>query len=118
MLSGELSEGNHRDEEGRIRKTLELDSIFSAINGFARVIKYKTSESEESKSNKESNQLLSIEEGFFRNGMKNGYCRVVDLTADTVECGFFRNNSPYGKYVKWNKSDEVVEEGIFRGRGL
>ena len=66
----------------------------------------------------ERRELVFIEEGFFKNGMKNGYCRVINVEKKTVECGFFRDNLPSGKFTKWKGEDELVEEGIYRGISL
>lgn len=60
-------------------------------------------------------QLCSLEEGYFRNGVKSGYCRVMDAENGNVECGFFKNDQPCGKYVKFNKNGDEIEEGIFKG---
>ena len=89
-----------RDGDSRRQSDVSLDDIHGALNGFARVIKYRQVKKEgEGPSEFE---LLTIEEGFFKSGMKNGYCRVFDVKNQNTECGFFRDNSPYGKYVRWD----------------
>ena len=63
-------------------------------------------------------EILKIEEGFFRNGKKSGYCRVLDALNSVVECGFFRKDLPTGKYVRWDLDENEVEEGICKGQGV
>jgi hypothetical protein len=55
---------------------------------------------------------MSVEEGEFENGMKNGYCRVINPCLGIVECGFFMNDQPNGKFVRWSNDEELLDEGM------
>mmetsp|Transcript_16529 Transcript_16529/g.28087 ORF Transcript_16529/g.28087 Transcript_16529/m.28087 type:complete len:91 (-) Transcript_16529:21-293(-) len=63
-------------------------------------------------------ELLSVEEGCFKNGRKHGYCRIFDSNNGVVECGYFEEDVPCGKYVKWSNDEELQEEGIFESSKL
>lgn len=101
---------------------LSYEDIVKSLNGFARIVRYRalaTSEKEDPKFiNKKNLEIVRIEEGFFRNGQKAGYCRVFNADTSEVECGFFRKDIPTGKYVRWDLDENEVEEGIYKGNKL
>ena len=100
-----------------------FEDIMNSLNGFARVIKYRSCPAPGSFTNpklidRNELELLSIEEGVFQKGKKAGYCRVLNGETGQAECGFFRNDLPCGKYVKWGPDQIEVLEGIYKGRSL
>ena len=102
---------------------LNFEDIVKSLNGFARIIRYRaqvsSSDSDSPKYIKKKNlEILRIEEGFFRNGQKSGYCRVFNGETAEVECGFFRKDVPTGKYVRWDMEENEVEEGIYKNNKL
>ena len=61
--------------------------------------------------------LAYIEEGFFKNGKKHGYCRVYDCIAKTVECGFYEKDVPHGKLMVWDKDGQLKKDmGLYKGK--
>lgn len=46
-------------------------------------------------------ELVSVEEGQFREGKKEGYCRIIHATDGSCEVGFFSKDLPMGKYCKY-----------------
>ena len=58
-------------------------------------------------------EVLSLEEGCFKNGKKNGYCRKIDAVTGVIDVGFYKNDKPNGKFMRF-KNNQVMEEGIYR----
>lgn len=99
------------------------EDIIQSLNGFARIVKYRSCPKPGSPNNpqmmeKKDLELLSMEEGVIKKGKKNGYCRVFDAQSGNVECGFFKNDLPRGKYVKWGTNQIEKMEGIYKGRTI
>jgi len=92
-------------------KTVELEDVLPLLTGYGRIIKYKVL-NEEEKFTGNNCELLYIVEGKFVEGQMDGYCRLIDCTAEEVHVGFFKNDLPMGKYQKFTLDDEVAEEGI------
>ena len=65
--------------------------------------------------NIEEFKLISIKEGYFKDGLKSGYCRVMNAEKSTVECGFYKSDQPCGKFVKFNSEGHEILEGILKG---
>lgn len=105
------------------KSEVNFEDIMNSLNGFARVVKYRSCPAPGSFTNprfidKSELEVLSIEEGVFRGGKKSGYCRVLNGETGQAECGFFKNDLPSGKYVKWGEDQIEVLEGIYKGRSL
>jgi len=95
-----------------------LEEIEEGITGFARIIRYKNhsiskiiaredvraSGQQLIKTEPRSLQILSIEEGEFVAGRKNGYARVISAVDGSCEVGFWRDDIPWGKYCKYHIS--------------
>lgn len=105
------------------KSEVNFEDIMSSLNGFARIVKYRSCPAPGSFTNprfidKQELEVLSIEEGVYRSGKKSGYCRVLNGETGQAECGFFKNDLPSGKYVKWGDDQIEVLEGIYKGRSL
>jgi len=103
------------------KSELKFNDIVGSINGFARIVKYRSCPSPGQFVNPQfmkrwELEVLSVEEGLFRNGKKAGYCRVLDGQTGHVQCGFFKNNLPSGKYVKFDSAGIQIEGGIMKGQ--
>ena len=68
--------------------------------------------------NSENLEIETVEEGSFKNGLKDGYCRVMQARDGSCEVGFFQKNIPMGKYCMY-KSDGtyLLPEGLYEGQG-
>lgn len=88
------------------KSEVNYEDLVRSLSGFARIVKYRSqitpSNLNAKLMSKNELEVLSVEEGFFRNGKKSGYCRTFNGLTGEVECGFFRNDLPSGKYVKWD----------------
>lgn len=61
-----------------------------------------------------------IQEGKFRHGLMDGYCRSFDgVDEGMVEIGFFKEGRPLGKYQQFEiRSGNLVAQGIKDGDDL
>lgn len=59
---------------------------------------------------------MRVEEGGFKKGKKDGYCRVLKADTGNCEVGFFKEDQPMGKYCEY-KLDGTYEqpEGLYEG---
>lgn len=66
----------------------------------------------------ENLEIETVEEGSFKKGFKDGYCRVMQARDGSCEVGFFQMNIPMGKYCMY-KSDGtyLLQEGLYEGQG-
>lgn len=63
----------------------------------------------------ENLELIDMTEGKFKEGEKDGYCRVINAEKDEQHCeaGFFVEDKPQGKYCKFDSKSEIIQEGIY-----
>lgn len=63
-------------------------------------------------------EIKTVEEGCFKDGMKDGYCRLIDANTGNCEVGFFQKNVPMGKYCMYKLDGTyVLPEGLYEGQG-
>jgi len=54
--------------------------------------------------------LIKIQEGRFKQGEPDGYCRVFNAPSDgSCELGYWKENSPMGKYQKFDKKGNILQ---------
>jgi len=60
-------------------------------------------------------ELISVEEGEFKNGLKNGYARVISPNTEIAcEAGFFLKGEPHGKHTFYRLDGSFSQpEGIY-----
>ena len=86
---------------------LQFNDIKASLNGYARIVSYKVSQSkDESTYNSltpETNrcELEYVTEGQFRNGLKNGYCRSISANDGSCAVGFHLDGIPQGKWSSY-----------------
>ena len=94
---------------------LKFDQIKSSMNGFGRVIYFRAHGDHKS----EHLSIEYIQEGKFKNGLMNGYCREMSCYdgAGEAECqlGYFKDGQPQGKYQSFDIEGNCKEEGIKEG---
>lgn len=89
-------------------KTIPYEDMEQALTGYGRIIKYQVYQEEEGLQ-AQNCQLTYIIEGKFKNGMMDGYCRLVDCQDGEVHVGYFKDDMPQGKYVRFSLDGEVQE---------
>lgn len=107
------------------------DELASGIDGHARIIKYVNHsiskyQTEDGKDEdysgfglinekSENLEIVEVSEGYFKDGKKNGYCRVISADG-SCEVGFFEDDEPKGKYCKYALDGTYQsEEGLYEG---
>lgn len=91
------------------------DEIKESLMGYARIIKY-TNKIGDPNMDSQSCEIVSVEEGFYSQGMKNGYCRIISAIDGSCECGWFVNDQVKGKYCKYNSQGSYdFPEGFYEG---
>ena len=85
-----------------VNKAVYLEDILQGLTGFARIIHYTNHSLNSAENQKPLCEIDIVEEGEFLEGMRNGYCRVMNATDSSCEVGFFQHNTPMGKYCKYN----------------
>lgn len=105
-------------------KIVFLDEIKPMLTGYARIVRYENksilkylSDDMEEKSGSrlvkfkpENLELIEMTEGEFKNGDKDGYCRIINCEKDEQFCeaGFFVEDKPLGKYAKFDSKSNIV----------
>ena len=57
-----------------------------------------------------------MEEGAYKNGVKQGYCRVIHAEQGAAEIGFFDKGEAGGKYSAYALDGAFIKpEGIYKG---
>ena len=99
-------------------KQLNYKDIQAALNGYGRLIFYKTTN--QGSLTPSDLEIMKVQEGKFKNGLMDGYCRSFDLKAgnEKVEVGFMKEGKPMGKYQSFLLDGTPVEEGIKEGEEL
>lgn len=92
--------------------TLHFDDIKESLNGWARIISYKTIHGDST----ENCELESVVEGKFKNGLKEGYCKGISAINGSACAGFHKQGIPMGKWSSYKPSGEFsVPEGLYEG---
>ena len=94
-------------------KPVYYDELATGIDGYARVIKYvnhsiskyQTEDGKEEdysgfglvNEKSENLEIVEVSEGQFKDGKKQGYCRVISADG-SCEVGFFDDDLPKGKF--------------------
>lgn len=105
-------------------KIVFLDEIKPMLTGYARIVKYNNKSinkylAEDNmvdsgkrlvKFKADQLELTEMEEGQFKEGMKNGYCRIINCEKDEQFCeaGFFHEDKPCGKFCKFDSKSEII----------
>jgi hypothetical protein len=100
-------------------KQIFYKDIAPGITGIARIIKYTNStignmiEVDNTKKNTKmitmnprNLTMTALEEGEFKNGKKDGYCRVIHDDS-SCETGFFKKDEPWGKF-EWHLNTKIT----------
>ena len=98
----------HQKEE-----TLYLDDFIHALNGFGRIIYWRCFGDIH---NPLDCAIEYVQEGKFKQGAMDGYCRSFDALDDGfVEVGFFKDGVSQGKYMSFKIDGTVLHQGIKDG---
>ena len=90
-----------------------FDQIKDSLNGFARMIYYKV---EDNVPEAKSNELIAIEEGEFKQGLKNGYVRGISAQDGSCAVGFHVGGVPNGKWTMYKANGEfALPQGLYEG---
>lgn len=103
-------------------KPVYWKEIKEGITGYVRIIKYTNhsvptvldvDQMEKSGSKlinmkPENLEIDDITEGQFKNGMKDGYCRVMHAKDGACEVGFFQKDAPMGKYCMYKADGTYI----------
>lgn len=104
-------------------KQIFFKEIAGAITGLARIVRYtnlsipnmiEVDNTKKSSSTKMINmnplnlRMVLIEEGEFKEGKKDGYCRVLHED-QSCETGFYKANEPWGKF-EWHLNVSLAEK--------
>ena len=66
----------------------------------------------------ENLEIDTVIEGQFKEGLKDGYCRVMSARDGSCQVGFFAKNVPMGKYCMYNLDGTyILPEGLYEGEG-
>jgi hypothetical protein len=103
--------------------------IKEAVTGYVRIVRYTNHsvtnmlDQNGEVTHKEINmapqslEITMVEEGGYRNGMKDGYCRVLYADDGKCEVGFFQKNIPMGKYCMYKLDGSyILPEGLYEGQ--
>lgn len=102
--------------------------IKEGVTGYVRIVRY-TNHSvtnliddngeaihKELNMNPSSLEIKMVEEGGYKNGLKEGYCRVLYATDGKCEVGFFQKDVPMGKYCMYKLDGTyILPEGLYEG---
>lgn len=89
------------------------DDIKESLTGWARMVSYKSHSDYPSWT---SNELDSVVEGEFKNGVKHGYARGISAIDGSCAAGFHTEGSPNGKWVFYKPNGEFAKpEGLYEG---
>ena len=96
-------------------KFLRYSEIAKSLNGYGRFVQYNAY----GVNSPQNMEVLAIQEGRFKAGCMDGYCRHYDGTENGfVEVGFFKEGEPYGKYQSFQIDGKKSQEGIKEGEKL
>ena len=108
------------------------DEIKEGVTGYVRIVRYtnhsvpnvidvddmKHSGSKLINMDPTNLEIDMVEEGSYKNGLKDGYCRVMDARDGSCQVGFFLQGNPMGKYCMYKADGEyILPEGLYEGQG-
>lgn len=94
-------------------KPLTFDEIKESLNGFARIVYYKSTTTDPSPL---YNQIESMTEGEIKNGLMNGYCRSISAIDGSCAVGFHKDGIPNGKWTCYKANGEFsLPQGLYEG---
>lgn len=86
-------------EQRNPTEKLLLTQLAQSLNGYGRIIQYRAFGADFGPKNC---CIEFIQEGHFKNGKMDGYCRMFDARAEgSVQVGYFREGIPMGKFQKF-----------------
>lgn len=92
---------------------LVFDDIKEAINGFARIVYYRSVGGD---TRPDAYELDKVVEGEFRNGEMEGYCRAISAVNGSCSAGFHKASKPNGKWSYYKYDGTFSQpEGIYEG---
>mmetsp|Transcript_13591 Transcript_13591/g.21239 ORF Transcript_13591/g.21239 Transcript_13591/m.21239 type:complete len:146 (-) Transcript_13591:11-448(-) len=107
---------NDMPVEQRKGQPLMLNDIIESLNGFGRIVQYRVFDDNFIA---ENCTIEYVQEGRFRQGSMDGYCRMFDAREDGfAQVGYFREGVPMGKYQRFTLDGVCEEEGIREGADL
>ena len=92
---------NADDKKDTNTKEITFNDIHESITGIARIIKYQAIYGDCYSKDVSLLKVQSVEEGEFKAGKKNGYCRVIDGYENTVHFGMWANDVREGKFAEY-----------------
>ena len=95
------------------KEFLQFEDIKSSLNGFCRIVSYKAINGNPEP---ENNELESVVEGKFKNGLMEGYCRGISAINGSASAGFHKEGIPHGKWTSYKINGEFSHpEGLYEG---
>lgn len=95
--------GNQKGGKGA--QYIKFDEIKESLTGYARIIKYKSSNSNNDAAH---NEIDSMEEGHFVKGLKDGYCRSISAIDGSAAVGYHKEGLPNGKWCYYKYNGDVT----------
>ena len=93
---------------------MTFEEIKPYVNGYARIIMYKTVNGVPSVENSEIEQVI---EGHFTEGLMSGYCRGISAINGGCSTGYHSAGIPQGKFCTYKLDGTFSQqEGIYEGR--
>jgi len=103
--------------------------IKEGVTGYCRIIRYTNhsvptvidvnkaeSGNKMINSKVENLEIDHVTEGQFRDGLMDGYCRVMSARDGSCQVGFFQKGVPMGKYCMYNADGTyMLPEGLYEG---
>ena len=100
-------------KKGQTAETLYLDDFIHALNGFGRIIFWRCFGDV---ANPLDCAIENVQEGRFRQGAMDGYCRSLDAVDEGfVEVGYFKDGVSQGKYQSFKIDGTLLHQGIKDG---
>jgi hypothetical protein len=91
-----MNDGEVKGTKTKDQKIINFEDVVSSLNGYGRIIKWTCIGDDFSP---ENNVIQQVVEGKFKEGMMDGYCRMIDAsTNEEVHVGYFKEDLPMGKY--------------------
>jgi len=92
---------------------LKFDEIKESLNGFARMVSYKSTNGSP---DPQYCEIESVEEGEFKAGLKNGYCRSMSAIDGSCAAGYHKDGIPHGKWTSYKSNGEfALPQGLYEG---
>ena len=90
-----------------------FDDIKGSLTGWGRMVNYKSSQGTPGAA---FNELESVTEGHFVEGLKDGYCRSISAVSGQCAAGFHAEGIPKGKWVSYKSNGTFShDQGLYEG---